>query len=124
MKILVIDDSKPIVTFIREVLTNIGMEVSSVENGLVACDFLKKNDGVDAILLDWNMPEMDGPAFLDAVKEQNLTTAPIIMMTTHNKQEDIRVVLEKGASEYIMKPFTEDILICKINMVTKNCEVC
>lgn len=124
MKVLIVDDSKPIVTFAREVLTSNNIEVESAENGRVAADLLKKDKNFDLILLDWNMPVLDGPGLLDIIREESLTSAPIVMMTTNHKPEHIKTALEKGAVEYIMKPFTEDILICKINMVKKQCETC
>lgn len=124
MKVLIIDDSKPITTYVTAVLISNKIEVASAENGQVAADLLKQDKDIDLILLDWNMPILDGPGFLDLVKKEALTSAPIIMMTTNNKPEHIKTVLEKGAVEYIMKPFTEDILMCKINMVMDQCGFC
>lgn len=76
-----------------------------------------KDTCYDLILLDWNMPEMTGPEFLEYNLKEKITTIPVVMMTTENKPDYIRRALELGASEYIMKPFTGDILFNKINLV-------
>ena len=88
-------------------------------NGQEAVDLLKSGEKVDVVLLDWNMPVMDGPTFLEAVRDEKLTDAPILMMTTENKIEKITKAISLGASEYIMKPFTEDILVSKIDFALK-----
>ena len=88
-------------------------------NGQEAVDLLKSREKVDVVLLDWNMPVMDGPTFLEAVRDEKLTDAPILMMTTENKIEKITKAISLGASEYIMKPFTEDILVSKIDFALK-----
>jgi CheY-like chemotaxis protein len=65
------------------------------------------------------MPIMQGPEVLDTIHQENLTFCPIVMMTTENSPAFIVKALSKGASEYIMKPFTEEIINEKILMVTK-----
>ncbi|MEC9283810.1 MAG: response regulator [Bdellovibrionota bacterium] len=118
MKIMVVDDSKMIQALVKETLESRGISVVLAENGQVAKDKLAAGEEIDLILLDWNMPVMDGPSFLVAVKEESLTSSPIVMMTTENKPEKIQEVIEKGVVEFIMKPFTDDVLFGKIEMVT------
>lgn len=116
MKILVVDDSKAIFTIVSEMLSLKSHESKWAEDGAVACEMIGKED-FDVILLDWNMPNMTGPEFLEKNKLENLTSSPVIMMTTENKPDKIKKALELGAREYIMKPFTEDILLNKIDLV-------
>ena len=117
MKILIVDDSKLIQKMVGGMLTDLGHTSEGAENGKIALEKITSGNSYDLILLDWNMPELNGPGFLDAVKAQNLNPCPIVMMTTENSMEHIQLALSKGASEYIMKPFTPDILDEKIKYV-------
>ena len=119
MRVLVVDDSEHILAMVREMLPDEGYTTLDALNGQEAVDLLKSGEKVDVVLLDWNMPVMDGPTFLEAVRDEKLTDAPILMMTTENKIEKITKAISLGASEYIMKPFTEDILVSKIDFALK-----
>ncbi|MFK8139062.1 MAG: response regulator [Bdellovibrionales bacterium] len=118
MKIMVVDDSRMIQSLVAETLSYKGIEVIAADHGQHAVDLIAEHSDIDLILLDWNMPVMDGPGFLDHVRENSLTSCPIVMMTTENKPEFIQTAIDKGAVEYIMKPFTDDVLFGKIEMVT------
>jgi two-component system chemotaxis response regulator CheY len=118
MKILVVDDSRMIQSLVRESLEARGIDVVSAENGEVARKTLLEIGDVDLILLDWNMPVMDGSEFLDSLQKEKFSSAPVIMMTTENSPEKINLAIEKGVAEFIMKPFTDDVLFGKIEMVT------
>jgi two-component system chemotaxis response regulator CheY len=115
MKIMIVDDSKAIYMMVSQMLNEQGHDAVWAEDGQDACDKLDKED-VDLILLDWNMPNMDGPEFLEKNKAEGVTKAPIVMMTTENKPDYIKKALMLGAVEYIMKPFTSDILFNKIEL--------
>lgn len=119
MKVLVVDDSKAIFTIVSEMLELKNHESKWAEDGVVACEMISK-ESFDIILLDWNMPNMTGPEFLEKNRAENLTSAPVIMMTTENKPDKIKKALELGAKEYIMKPFTDDILLNKIELVLES----
>lgn len=118
MKIMVVDDSKMIQMLVRETLESRGIEVVVADHGQDAVDKIAADGDVDLILLDWNMPVMDGEQFLEKARDESFTKAPIVMMTTENKPEKIQTAIEKGVSEFIMKPFTDDVLFGKIEMVT------
>ena len=118
MRVLLVDDSNSIAMVVGQMLTDVGHEVLRAKHGQEAVDMLTADNKVDVILLDWNMPEMDGLEFLKYNMEKKLVSCPIIMMTTENKPEKIVMALQNGAKEYIMKPFTQDILVSKINSVT------
>lgn len=114
MKVLLVEDSKMIVTMVKEMLVNASHEVFEASDGKETVSFLESGNIVDLILLDWNMPNMNGVEFLAYNSENKITEANIVMMTTENKPERIMEALELGASEYLMKPFTSDILLTKI----------
>ncbi len=109
MKVLIIDDSKMIKLLVKDFLIQLGHEVFDAENG---DDGLKKVEAhsPDLILLDYNMPVMDGPTFLKTYKGKLNGAIPVIMMTTESSMEKISEVINLGASEYIMKPFDIKVL--------------
>ncbi|MCB9061966.1 MAG: response regulator transcription factor [Halobacteriovoraceae bacterium] len=117
MRVLVVDDSKAIYMMVSEMLNEGGHESLWAEDGLKAVEHIKNNEKIDLVLLDWNMPNMNGPEFLEANQKESLTQAPIMVMTTENKPDYIKKAMSLGASEYIMKPFTSDILFNKIDLV-------
>ena len=117
MRILIVDDSNSITMVVSQMLKEAGHEPLRAVDGKDAIDVLGKEENIDLILLDWNMPNMSGIEFLQYNAENKVAACPIIMMTTENKPDNIRKALELGVSEYIMKPFTQDILVSKINSV-------
>ena len=114
---LVVDDSSVIRKVSRRILEELDFRVAEAENGekaLLAC----KAEMPDAILLDWNMPVMDGYEFLTRLRRLPGGAAPKIMFcTTENDIGHITRALEAGANEYIMKPFDKDILAAKLQEV-------
>jgi len=118
MNILVVDDSRAIYAMVSQMLTAGGHTSVWAQDGKIAVDMLKSGQNkIDIILLDWNMPNMNGPEFLEANIKERFTAAPIIMMTTENSPEHIKKALSLNAAEYIMKPFTSDILFNKISLI-------
>lgn len=117
MKVMIVDDSKHILLLVEEMLVTQGHKVMKAENGAIARELAMQTPDIDLILLDWNMPEMDGPTFLEKNQQESFTKAAIIMMTTESGVEQITKAMSLGAREYIMKPFTQDILKSKISMI-------
>jgi len=118
LKILVVDDTRSVQIFVKTLLAKgEGIEPTSVQNGEEALEVLKTRKDFDLILLDWEMPKLNGPDTLRKIKEMGIEI-PTVMMTTKSEQEDIMTMLEVGAKEYIMKPFTIDILFEKISYAT------
>ncbi len=114
MRILSIDDSKSVHAFIVLCLENSGHSLQLANNGNQALEIITASpDNFDLILLDWEMPGLTGPEVLEQLMKMKITI-PVIMVTTKNNPEDISRVLDIGAREYIMKPFTKDILLEKI----------
>lgn len=117
MKVLVVDDSKPIFMMVSQMLQDLGHEAIWAENGEDGVAKVSENGDLGLVLLDWNMPIMDGLQFLMKNEGESFCPCPIVMMTTENKPEKIQEALKHGAMDYIMKPFTADILENKIEMV-------
>ena len=117
MKVLVVDDSKAIFMMVSQMLEEANHVAVWAEDGQKAIDVIKDTPDIELILLDWNMPVMNGPEFLQKNLDDGITQAPIMMMTTENKPAYIKEALSLGATEYIMKPFTSDILFNKIDLV-------
>lgn len=116
LKILVVDDSKPIYMMVEKLINNLGHDAVWAEDGQVAINKFE-SESFDCVLLDWNMPVLDGLQFLIQNEKDKFCKCPIIMMTTVNDPEKIGQAISHGASEYIMKPFTEDILENKFQMI-------
>lgn len=116
MKFLVVDDSSTMRRIIKNSLQRIGFnDVIEAENGK---DALEKLGGIDIILTDWNMPEMDGLEFVKRVRGQN-PKIPILMVTTNAAKDDIIEALKNGVNNYIVKPFTPETLKEKVEAVLK-----
>jgi len=116
--ILVVDDSPLVRGVIRRIIEALGFGVVEAADGrqaIAACETM----GVpDAIILDVIMPAMDGLECLRALRQdQRFQDCPIIMCTTRNEPEEIEAALAAGATEYIMKPFTDEILADKLRQV-------
>lgn len=116
--ILVVDDSALIRKAIRRILEPMGYGVEEAANGVEALTHLESGSEVEAILLDVEMPEMDGLTTLRELRgHPELPQVPVIMCTTHNSMATISAALEAGANEYIMKPFDGSIVEAKLQGV-------
>ncbi len=111
---LVVDDSRVIRHVAVELLGRLGLETAEAEHGQAALNYCRKRVP-DFILLDWNMPEMDGITCLKALRALPLVPRPVIVMcTTESSVLRIRQALEAGADEYIMKPYDREVLLDKL----------
>ena len=113
MKVLSIDDSKTVREAVRTMVEVIGADFLEAENGIAGLNVLESENGkIDLILLDWEMPEMNGYDFLTTVKaDKRYRSIPVIMLTTVSQKEKVIDAIRAGAKQYITKPFsTEDIL--------------
>lgn len=119
MKCLVVDDSAIMRRVIDQILEMLGHEAVQACNGLQAFDRLKEHEDVALILLDWNMPEMNGIEFLRALKANaRYAGIPVIMLTTESERRKMIEAIEAGASHYLTKPFQPETLATKIVQVT------
>lgn len=114
---LVVDDSKVIRHVARRILEELEFSISEATNGQEALDQCRQQMP-DAILLDWNMPVMNGIDFLKALRQEQGGDSPIVVFcTTENDIGHITEAISAGANEYIMKPFDRDILEDKFSEV-------
>ena len=113
---LVVDDSAVIRKVARRILEGLSLRISEAEDGQQAMDFCRQRMP-DAILLDWNMPVMDGYEFLRGLRGMPGGMSPkVVFCTTESDFSHISAALEAGANEYIFKPFDMDTLRDKLSM--------
>jgi two-component system chemotaxis response regulator CheY len=114
---LVVDDSRVVRRVASQILTAHGFQIEEAANGALALDACRASLP-DCVLLDWNMPVMNGIEFLRALRAEFGPTEPVVMFcTTENDLHFIEQALEAGAQEFLMKPFDEDILIGKFTQL-------
>ncbi len=115
---LVVDDSRVIRTIVGRALQELGFQPVEASNGRDALEHLQKEDLPSVIMVDWNMPEMNG---LDMVRTVRANPAwadvRLIMITSENELERVQTALEAGADEYIMKPFTKEMIQEKLDLL-------
>lgn len=116
MRILSVDDSAATRLFIKKAIDVLGFEFLEAGDGKEGLAVLERENGrVDLILLDRHMPEMDGMEMLEAVKSsENYKHIPVTMVTVEIERNEIHNALEKGAKNYLIKPFTQENLVGKI----------
>jgi two-component system chemotaxis response regulator CheY len=114
---LVVDDSSVIRKIARRILEEMNFQIIEAEDGEKALEVCKRALP-DAILLDWNMPVMDGYEFLSNLRRLPGGELPkVVFCTTENGMDHIARALDAGANEYIMKPFDRDIVAAKFQEV-------
>jgi two-component system chemotaxis response regulator CheY len=114
---LVVDDSRVVRKVARRILEAHGCTVVEAGDGQQALDACRAGLP-DFVLLDWNMPVMDGITFLRALRDEfGPENPPVIFCTTENDMAHIEMAITCGAQEYIMKPFDDELLIGKLGQV-------
>lgn len=118
-KALVVDDSKTIRIIIRRILIGLGYEVLEAGNGIQALEVMETDKAaIELVLADWNMPEMNGLELVKRLRQDpELASLKVMMVTTETEMSQMASALEAGANEYIMKPFTKDILKEKLELM-------
>lgn len=118
-KALIIDDSRAIRRILGSAVRELGFEVSEAENGRQALETLiGMQPPAEIVLVDWNMPEMNGLEFVSHVRADGRWNGVKLMMVTSVTEADQMVkALTAGADEYIMKPFTKEVLHDKLRLL-------
>jgi two-component system chemotaxis response regulator CheY len=118
MKALVVEDSGTIRMILTAYLNKLGFDVTVAVNGRDGLDRLHGMDRADVVLVDWNMPEMDGISFVRAVRANGeYARLPLLMVTTNAEITNVAEALKAGADEYLMKPFTADMIREKLALL-------
>ena len=104
---------------LAKTLTELGYEVREAANGREALEMMEvEKTAVTLVLADWNMPEMNGLDLLKRLRQDPaLSSVVVVMVTTETEVDQMTADLEAGANEYVMKPFTKDILVEKLQLV-------
>ncbi len=120
MKVLAVDDSTAILRFYQLIASEMGIHVTTAENGQAALDCLRKGEQFDLILTDMNMPVMDGIEMTRKIRKNNkLENIPIMMATTESERSQSELAKKAGVNDFIKKPFTPDQLKDRINNFLK-----
>ncbi|WP_319466401.1 response regulator [uncultured Pseudodesulfovibrio sp.] len=121
MKFLIVDDNQAVRQIVADILRSVKFHnFIFAEDGKIA---KKKfyNETVDCIILDWDMPVMNGLEFLDAIKGSDgpgeHEDIPVLMLTAHCTKDDVIAAVQHGATNYVVKPFTPDTLIKKLEII-------
>lgn len=118
MKALIVDDSRAIRGIIKKMLGEIGFETVEAAHGREAIQRLRDAGQIDVMLVDWNMPEMNGFDFLCYVRgNPEYKDVPLMMVTSETEISQMSRALEAGANEYVMKPFTKEVIADKLALL-------
>ena len=115
---LVVDDARAMRSILAKFLVELGFEVREAASGLEALVEIRRKPTPDLVLVDWNMPEMDGVEFLRRIRaEEQFADVPVMMVTTESEMDRVTVALDAGANEYLMKPFDKETLLEKLMLI-------
>ncbi len=119
MKLLVVDDSSTMRRIIKNTLARLGYKnVLEGEDGIRGWEVLENNTDIDMLITDWNMPEMNGLELVKKVRaDERFADLPIIMVTTEGGKAEVITALKAGVNNYIVKPFTPQVLKEKLAAV-------
>ena len=119
MKILVVDDSSTMRRIIVNTLARLGYkDVVQAADGVEAWDALQSNPDIKVVITDWNMPNMNGLELVKKIRaEEKYIDVPIIMVTTEGGKAEVITALKAGVNNYIVKPFTPQVLKEKLQAV-------
>ena len=123
MRALIVDDSRAVRLMLKRMLLDSGFsECDEAGHGIEALARLDESTELpNVMLVDWNMPEMNGLELIRAVRSDPLhperRDVPIVMVTTESEMSQMVRALAAGASEYVMKPFTKDVILEKLDLL-------
>lgn len=118
MLALVIDDSRPVRMIIGQILREFGMDVLEAGDGTAALELVERHPGIELILVDWNMPNMNGLDFIRTIRaDEAYRGVQILMVTSESHSAQVMEAMNAGANEYLMKPFNKEILAAKLNLM-------
>jgi two-component system, chemotaxis family, chemotaxis protein CheY len=118
MRALILDDSRAMRMILRRIMHSAGFEVAEAADGRQGLDALAGGPLPDVALVDWNMPGIDGLGFVNAVRDNpDYRPMTLMMVTTEREHDQVVRALAAGAHEYIIKPFTADAIVDKLELL-------
>ena len=118
MQALVVDDSRAMRAILTRLMTGLKFDVAQAPDGAEALALLDGGLHPDVALVDWNMPVMDGLTFIKACRaREDLRDITLMMVTTESEHGQIVRALAAGAHEYVIKPFTDEVIAEKLNLL-------
>lgn len=118
MRALVVDDSRAIRRIVGEIMQKLGYEVHEAAHGVEALQRLDEIAMPDVMLVDWNMPEMNGIDLIKAVRrDPKYSDLAIMMVTTETEMQRMALAFVAGANEYVMKPFDQETIAEKLQIL-------
>jgi two-component system chemotaxis response regulator CheY len=119
MNALIIDDSLAMRRILGKIVKRLGFDVLEAEDGAKGLEMFQENYAqIEVTLVDWNMPGMDGLSFIEAVRaDDRFTTDKLVMVTTETEPGRMTRALMAGVDEFVMKPFTTEILVDKLKLI-------
>lgn len=120
MKVLVADDFATMRKILRNILKQIGFDhIVEAEDGQVAIEVLR-NENIGLVVTDWNMPNMTGLELLEKIRSDPKTAhLPVLMVTAEGLKDNVVAAVKAGVNNYVVKPFTAEILQEKIEQIFK-----
>ena len=114
--IMAVDDSRMVLRIVTSAIESLGYQPATANHGAAALELLEEvGHEVALILLDWNMPELDGLATLTAIKQNpRWASIPVMMVTTESERRSIITAIQAGARHYLTKPFSNQDLITRM----------
>ena len=118
MKTLIIDDSRAMRRILRQIVEPLGFQVTEAGDGIEGLNRLVEMGHVDVGFVDWNMPVMNGLEFVRAIRAHaDYQTLKVVMVTSETEPSKMARALMSGVDEFVMKPFTPQILVDKLNLI-------
>jgi two-component system, chemotaxis family, chemotaxis protein CheY len=117
LRALIVDDSRFVRGYLRGLLQGKGIECDEAPDGQAGLDQLRGDAKFDLVLLDWNMPVMNGLETLKRLRAEGFDGTKVLMVTTEAENDYIMCALEAGADEYLMKPFDHEAFDDKLAML-------
>ena len=123
MQALVVDDSRATRRILKSLLTPLGFETTEAENGQVALELIEASGEYDLVVIDWNMPVMNGIALIRALRSDSRhDKLQLLVVSSRTEIDRIGEALEAGADEFLMKPFTKASLLSKLELMDMKVE--
>ena len=118
MRVLIVDDSRAMRTILGRIASSLGFEVAQAPDGKQALAQLAGGPLPELMLVDWNMPEMNGYELVCALRANAAYAAiKVVMVTTETEVSQVAMAIGAGANEYVMKPFTAEIMLDKLRLL-------